>query len=75
MCMEPFLWLLLYVKCQHEAISQPGSKVKVLKAMLQSTGTQTGSASSSGALTGRVTVSRAVWLLIVCADKQAVRDL
>lgn len=75
MCMEPFIWLLLDAKCQHEAFSQPGSRVKVLKAMLQSTGTQTGSASSSSDLTGRVTVSRAVWLLIVCTDKQAVRDL
>lgn len=73
--MGTFIWLLLYVKCQHEAFSQPGSRVRVLKATLQSTGTQTGSASSGGALTGRVAVSRAVRLLIICADKQAVRDL
>lgn len=51
--MGTFIWLLLYVKCQHEAFSQPGSRVRVLKATLQSTGTQTGSASSSGALTGK----------------------
>lgn len=49
--------------------------VKVLKAMLQSGWTKTGSASSSCTLLGRVAVSRAVWLLIVCADKQAACDL
>lgn len=79
MCMETYIWTYTCVFCMLNVnlkpFPQPGSGVKVLKAMLQSGRTKTGWASSSCTLLGRVTISRAVWLLIVCTDKQAARDL
>lgn len=52
-----------------------GGGVKVLKAMLQSGRTKTDPASSSCTLLGRVAISRALWLLIVCTDKQGAHAL
>lgn len=60
---------------QMEYFPQPGSRVKVLKAMLQTGRIKSGSASSSCTLLRRVTVTRVEWLLIICADKQAACDL